>query len=112
VSPLPSSRTIIHVGIDQSSLREGRETPPSHGSFTPQRVTQRQRRLDGVDDPVLRWYARGLSTREMQAHLEALEGTEVSPTLIATITDAVLDAGRPWQSRPLASVYPLLYCDA
>jgi putative transposase len=59
---------------------------------------------------VLSLYARGLSTREIQGHLEDLYGTEVSPTLISTITDAVLDEGHTWQVRPLASVYPLLYC--
>src|SRR2546422_7199067 len=83
-----------------------------HGSFAPQRVPQRQRRLEGFDDKVLSLYARGLSTRDMQGHLEELYGTEVSPTLISTITDAVLDEVRTWQARPLASVYPILYFDA
>ena len=82
------------------------------GSFEPQLVKKRQRRLDGFDDKVLAWYARGLSTREMQAHLEALYGVEVSPTLISNITDAVVDEGRTWQARPLASVYPILSFDA
>jgi len=82
------------------------------GSVAPQRVPTRQRRLEGFDATVLRLYARGLSTRASPGHLEELEGTEVSPTLISTITDAVLDEVRAWQARPLASVYPLLYCDA
>jgi putative transposase len=82
------------------------------GSFEPQLVKKRQRRLDGFDDKVLALYARGLSTREMQAHLEELYGVEVSPTLISNITDAVLDEVRTWQARPLASVYPILYFDA
>jgi transposase-like protein len=83
-----------------------------NGSFAPQLVKKRQRRLAGFDDKVLSLYARGMSTREMQGHLEDLYGTEVSPTLISTITDAVLDDVRPWQARPLASVYPIVYCDA
>jgi len=82
------------------------------GSFEPQLVKKRQRRLDGFDDKVLALYARGLSTREMQAHLEELYGVEVSPTLISNITDAVLDEVRTWQARPLAAVYPILYFDA
>jgi putative transposase len=82
------------------------------GSFEPQLVKQRQRRRDGFDDKVLALYARGLSTREIQAHHEELYGVEVSPTLISHITDAILDEVRTWQSRPLASVYPLLYFDA
>ena len=68
--------------------------------------------LEGFDAKVLSLYARGLSTREIQGHLEELYGTEVSPTLISTITDAVLDEVRTWQSRPLAAVYPILYFDA
>jgi transposase-like protein len=82
------------------------------GSFEPQVVKKRQRRLDGFDDKVLALYARGLSTREIQDHLEELYGVEVSPTLISNVTDAVLDDVRTWQARPLASVYPILYFDA
>ena len=82
------------------------------GSFEPQLVKKRQRRLDGFDDKVLALYARGLSTREMQDHLEELYGVEVSPTLISNVTDAVLDEVRTWQARPLASGYPILYFDA
>jgi transposase-like protein len=83
-----------------------------NGSFTPQLVPKRQRRLEGFDAQVLSLYARGLSTREIQGHLAELYGTEVSPTLISTITDAVLEDVRTWQARPLASVYPILYFDA
>jgi putative transposase len=82
------------------------------GSFEPPLVKKRQRRLDGFDDKVLALYARGLSTREMQAHLEELYGGEVSPTLLSKVTDAVLDEVRTWQARPRASVYPILYFDA
>src|SRR6202008_1423646 len=83
-----------------------------HGRFAPQLVPKRQRRLEGFDDKVLSLYARGLSTSYIQGHLEELYGTEVSPTLISTITDAVLDEVRTWQARRLASVYPILYFDA
>jgi putative transposase len=83
-----------------------------NGSFAPQLVPKRQRRLEGFDDKVLSLYARGLSTRDIQGHLEEIYGTEVSPTLISSITDAVLDEVRTWQARPLASVYPILYFDA
>src|SRR6516162_7474717 len=83
-----------------------------NASFEPQLVKKRQRRLEGFDDKVLALYSRGLSTRDIQGHLEELYGTEVSPTLISTITDAVLDEVRTWQARPLASVYPILYFDA
>jgi transposase-like protein len=82
------------------------------GRFLPRLVPKRQRRLEGFDDKVLSLYARGLSTRDIQGHLEELYGTEVSPTLISSITDAVLDEVRTWQARPLAAVYPILYFDA
>ena len=59
------------------------------GTFEPQLVRKRQRRLDGFDDKVLALYARGLSTREIKAQLEELYGVDVSPTLISNVTDAV-----------------------
>ena len=80
--------------------------------FEPQLVKKRQRRMEGFDDKVLSLYARGLSTRDIQDQLEELYGVEVSPTLISNITEAVLEEVRRWQSRPLSSVYPILYFDA
>jgi putative transposase len=83
-----------------------------NSSFEPQLVKKRQRRLEGFDEKVLALYARGLSTRDIQGQLEELYGTEVSPTLISNVTDAVLEDVRAWQSRPLSAVYPILYFDA
>jgi transposase-like protein len=83
-----------------------------NSSFEPQLVKKRQRRLEGFDDKVLALYSRGLSTRDIQGQLEELYGTEVSPTLISNVTDAVLEDVRAWQSRPLSVVYPILYFDA
>jgi putative transposase len=82
------------------------------GRFEPQLVKKRQRRLSGLDDVVLSLYARGLSTREIQGHLEELYGTEVSPTLISQVTDSVLEEVKAWQNRPLEALYPILYLDA
>ncbi len=81
------------------------------GTFEPTVVKKRQRRLEGFDDKVLALSAHGLTTREIQGHLEELYGTEVSPTLISTMTDAVLEDVRLWQNRPLEPVYPILYFD-
>lgn len=83
-----------------------------NGAFEPQLVPKRQRRLEGFDDKVLALYARGLSTRDIQGHLDELYGVEVSPTLISNVTESVLEEVKAWQSRPLASVYPILYFDA
>src|SRR5512137_2775580 len=83
-----------------------------NGTFEPQFVKKRQRRLEGFDDKVLSLYARGLSTRDIQGQLEELYGVEVSPALISTVTEAVMEDVRAWQSRPLSAVYPILYFDA
>ncbi len=82
------------------------------GSFEPQIVKKRQRRLDGFDDKVLAFYARGLSTREIQGQLEEIYEVEVSPTLISNVTAAVNEDVKAWQERPLDAVYPILYFDA
>jgi putative transposase len=83
-----------------------------NGSFEPQIVKKHQTRFDGFDDKILSMYARGMTTRDIQGHLQEIYGVEVSPTLISNVTDAVLEEVTVWQSRPLESVYPILYLDA
>lgn len=82
------------------------------GSFEPQLVRKRQRRLAGFDDKVLALYARGMTTREIQGHLKDLYGVKVSPALISAVTDSVMEDVRAWQARPLDAFYPILYLDA
>ncbi len=82
------------------------------GDFEPQLVRKRQVRLEGFDDKVLSLYARGMTTRELQDHLEEIYEVEVSPALISRVTDAVLDEVKAWQNRPLDAVYPIVYLDA
>ena len=65
-----------------------------------------------IDDKIISMYARGMTCREIKAHLEEIYGVEVSPDLISTVTDSVIDEVRSWQSRPLSAVYPILYLDA
>ncbi len=72
-----------------------------NGEFEPQIVPKSRRRLEGFDEKVLALYARGMTTREIQGHLQELYGTEVSPSLISAVTDAVLDEVAAWQARPL-----------
>src|SRR3989442_6295084 len=81
------------------------------GTFEPQLVKKGQIRLEGFDDKILALYARGMTTRDIQAQLQELYGVEVSPTLISNVTEAVMDEVRQWQSRPLESVYPIVYVD-
>jgi putative transposase len=82
------------------------------GTFEPQLVSKHQRRLEGFDEKVLALYASGMSTREIQSHLEELYGTEVSPDLISRVTESVMSEARAWQARPLEAVYPIVYLDA
>ena len=81
------------------------------GSFEPQIVPKHQTRWTGFDDKILSLYARGMTVREIQGHLEEMYGAEVSPTLISTVTDAVMDEAKAWQSRPLDTLYPIVYLD-
>jgi len=80
--------------------------------FEPVIIKKHQRRFDGFDDAILSLYSRGLSTRDIKAHLEDIYGVEVSPDLISSVTEAVLEEVREWQTRPLESVYPIVYLDA
>jgi putative transposase len=82
------------------------------GSFDPLLIAKYQRRFPGFDDKIISMYARGMSTREIAGHLRDLYGIEVSPDLISTVTDAVLDEIAAWQARPLEPVYPLVFFDA
>ncbi|MCA0253863.1 MAG: IS256 family transposase [Proteobacteria bacterium] len=79
------------------------------GEFTPQLVPKGVRRFNGFDEKVVSLYARGMTMSEIQEHLEEIYQTEVSKDLISTITDGVLEEVTRWQSRPLDSVYPILY---
>jgi len=83
-----------------------------NGAFDPQLVRKRQVRLPGFDEKVLSLYSHGMTTRELQEHLEEIYEVEVSPSLISRVTDAVLDDVKAWQSRPLDAVYPVVYLDA
>lgn len=82
------------------------------GSFEPQLVPKRQSRMPSLDEKILSLYARGMTVREIQGHLQELYGTEISPALISNVTDAVLEEVRAWQARPLSALYPILYLDA
>ena len=81
-------------------------------SFAPQFVPKGVRRLPGFDETVLTLYARGLTTRELQGYLEERYQVAVSPDLISTVTNAVLDEVAEWQSRPLEPVYIAVVFDA
>lgn len=81
------------------------------GSFTPQLIAKHQTRWTGFDDKILSLYARGMTVREIQSHLEEMYGTQVSPTLISSVTEAVMEEVKAWQTRPLDALYPIVYLD-
>ena len=83
-----------------------------NGTFEPQIVGKHQTRFTGFDDNIISLYARGLSTREIRQHLEEIYQVEVSPGLISTVTDEVIDEVKAWQNRQLEELYPIMYLDA
>jgi putative transposase len=82
------------------------------GSFEPRIVRKRQRRFQGFDDKILALYSRGLSVRDIEAHLAEIYGVKVGRDLISRVTDAVMDDVRAWAQRPLEDVYPVIFLDA
>jgi putative transposase len=75
-------------------------------------VAKNQTRWTGFEDKILSMYARGMSTRDIEAHRKEIYGLDVSPTLISTVTEQVQEEVRAWQNRPLEELYPILYRDA
>jgi putative transposase len=89
------------------------ETPRDrNGTFEPQILRKHQTRFEGFDDKILALYARGMTTRDIEAHLREMYGVEVSAALISEVTDAVMEEVKAWQSRPLEPLYPIVYLDA
>jgi putative transposase len=89
------------------------ETPRDrNGSFEPKIIAKNQTRFTGFDDKIISMYSRGMTTREIEGHLQEMYGVDVSPALISNVTDAVLEEVRAWQNRPLDETYPILYLDA
>jgi len=89
------------------------ETPRDRkGTFEPRILKKHQRRFEGFDDRILSMYARGMTTRDIQGHLEEIYGIEVSPALVSEVTDGVSEEVKSWQSRPLDPLYGIVYLDA
>ena len=83
-----------------------------NGTFEPQIVRKGQTRLDGFNERIIALYARGMTTRDIRAHLREMYDVEVSPDLISRVTDGVLEELQEWQARPLDCVYPVIFIDA
>jgi putative transposase len=80
--------------------------------FEPQIVKKRQKDISGLEEKIISMYAKGMTTRDIQSHIKDLYGYEISPETVSSITDKVMERAREWQSRPLDSVYALVYMDA
>ena len=99
--------------VDTGSERVVLDIPRDRqGRFDPVLIGKYQRRFPGFDEKIIAMYARGMSTRDIQARIEEIYGIEVSPALVSAVTDAVLEEVRAWQNRPLEPVYAIVYFDA
>jgi len=83
-----------------------------NSDFEPRIVRKGQRRFTGFDDKILSMYARGMTTRDIQGHLEEIYGVEVSPDLISRVTNNIISEMKEWQNRLIDDLYPIVYFDA
>jgi len=103
-----SSKSVL-TGTSKVTLAVPRDRA---GTFDPKLIAKYQRRFPDFDDKIISLYARGMTVREIRGHLEELYGIDVSPDLISSVTDAVLEEVAEWQNRPLDACYPLVFFDA
>ena len=104
-----SSKKTVLTGSSKVTLAVPRDRA---GTFDPKLIAKYQRRFPDFDDKIVSMYARGMTVREIRGHLEELYGIDVSPDLISSITDAVLETVAEWQRRPLDACFPLVFFDA
>lgn len=98
--------------IDEEGRNTTVEVPRDReGEFEPALIPKGVRKFEGFDEKVISLYARGMTTREIQGHLEEIYATKVSAELISKVTDGVLEDIIAWQNRPLDRVYPIMYLD-
>ena len=80
--------------------------------FEPKLIKKRERHISSFDDKIISMYARGMTTRDIQGHIKELYGADISPAMVSSITDKVLEVAAEWQSRPLSNIYPIIFFDA
>jgi putative transposase len=103
-----SAKTVLtDVGALRIDVPRDRE-----GTFEPQLIGKHERRFTGFDDKIIAMYARGMTVREIQGFLAEMYSVDVSPDLISSVTDAVMSEVTAWQTRPLESMYPVVFFDA
>src|SRR3954451_7423385 len=104
-----AGRKTVRTDLGPVEIRTPRDRD---GSFEPRLVAKRQTRLAGLDDKILGLYAGGMTVRDISAHLSELYGVDIGRDTISRVTDAVLEDVIAWRTRPLESVYPIVYFDA
>ncbi|NTZ16374.1 IS256 family transposase [Paenibacillus sp. JMULE4] len=82
------------------------------GEFEPLVVKKHQSNVTGIEDQIIALYAKGVSTREIQDHLQNLYGIDISPTMISNVTNKIVPLIKEWQNRPLQNVYAVVFLDA
>ena len=103
-----SSRKTLKGEIGAVTIQTPRDR---NGTFEPQLISKGQTRLTRFDGQILALYAKGMTTRDIADTFEEMYGAEISPGLVAKVTEAVWDSVQTWQNRPLETVYPILYLD-
>ena len=103
------SKKSLKSNYGKSDIRVPRDRD---GDFEPKIVKKNQTTLPSIDDQVLSMYAKGMTTRDIEAHLESLYGIDASPELISRITDKILPLVTEWQNRPLEEIYAIVFMDA
>lgn len=104
-----TSKKTVSTDIGDISLDIPRDR---NGAFEPQIIPKHQRRFEGFDDKIISMYGLGMTTRDIQKHLHEIYNVEISPELISTVTDAIMDDVREWRTRPIDSIYPVVFFDA
>jgi len=83
-----------------------------NGDYEPILIKKYEKNIGPIEDKVISMYARGMSTRDIQSHIEEIYGIELSPSMVSNITDKILETVKEWQNRPLESIYPIVFFDA
>ncbi len=83
-----------------------------NGSFDPVIVKKYERTLGPIEDKIISMYAKGMTTRDIQSHVQELYGLEISPSLVSQITDKIIELAKEWHNRPLELIYPIVFFDA
>jgi len=83
-----------------------------NGEFDPIIVKKYKRTLGPIENKIISMYAKGMTTRDIQSHVEELYGLQISPTLVSNITENIVSIATEWQTRPLEAVYPIVFFDA